>query len=198
MEIILIRHGQTKYNKIKAYHGWIDSELDDTGVLQAKKIANYLAGESIDIIISSPLKRALDTAHIIGQKHPGVKIDIAEELKEVNFGLFDGLTYREISEKYSEEAKLWEMQNYDYCFPNGETIKGFYERVNMFLEKLMSMDYKKAVLVTHEGCIRSILSYITSSSIDAFWKYSVKTGSISRVMADKGFSYILSINENMN
>lgn len=197
MEIILVRHGETEYNKRKAFHGWIDSELNERGILQAEKIAAHLGGERIDIVISSPLKRAFDIAHMISKEHEGVRVDTAVEIKEVNFGLFEGLTYEDICEKYSEEAKSWEQQKLDYCFPEGENIKSFFERVKLFLENLILKEYKKVVLVTHEGCIRCILSYITTSSMEAFWKYSVKTGSVSRVAIDKDFSYILSLNENL-
>lgn len=196
MEVILVRHGQTKENKDKVFHGWIDSSLDDIGLEQANSIAAHLSGEQIDAILTSPLKRTVDTARIIASKKNDCEIFQEDGIKEINFGLFEGLTYSEISSMYRDEASKWEQESLKYRFPQGESIPDFFNRIKAFWDNMIQKDYKKVVLVTHEGCIRCILSYITNNCVDLFWKYSVKTGSISRIAFDDGFSYILSINEN--
>jgi alpha-ribazole phosphatase len=196
MEIVLVRHGETEYNNKRVFHGWIDSDLNDKGIMQAQKAARLLEGESIDIIFSSPLKRAVTTAEIIARANNNTPVSLASEIKEISFGLFEGLTYQEICEKYGMEVKKWENEPLKYCFPGGEGVQAFYERIKGFLNGLSNKEYKRVVLVTHEGCIRCILSHVTSSSTDVFWKYSIKVGSISRVIINKDFSYILSLNEN--
>jgi len=192
----LIRHGQTENNKNKVYCGWTDSELDRIGILQAEKISAYLKDEKIDAIYSSPMKRAVDTANAIALKQKDAKFYFEDSIREVNFGVFEGLTYNDIYENYGDEAKKWTEQGLKYCFPKGEDIQKFHKRVSDFYEKLIKVDYNKVAIVTHEGCIRCLLSYITIGSIDMFWKYSVKVGSISRVDVNQNYSYVLSLNEN--
>ena len=196
MEIILVRHGMTDYNQKKVFHGWIESNLNKTGILQGERTAFVLSKEDIDVIFTSPLKRCIDTTNIIEKKLVNVPVIIEPRLKEINFGLFEGLSYQEITRMYGDHVKKWNDEPLEYHFPGGESIPEFFERVKCFIEGLYQSNYQKVVLVTHDGCIKSILSYISNNKIDLFWKYTVKPGSISRVSLDKDFSYILSINEN--
>ncbi|KPU46274.1 phosphoserine phosphatase 1 [Oxobacter pfennigii] len=194
--MILIRHGQTEYNKKGVYHGWIESELDDVGISQAEDSAKLLCGEKIDVIYTSPLKRSASTAEIISQSTENPPIIISENIKEVNFGLFDGLSYEEISTKYNDEANKWNEAPLGYHFPEGESIPQFFERIKLFLDELIDKEYKKVVVVSHDGCIKYILSYIMCGSGELFWKFKVSTGSISRISFERDFSFLISLNEN--
>jgi alpha-ribazole phosphatase len=197
MEIILIRHGETEYNCRRALHGWIDSELNEKGRVQVENIAEYLMEEKMDAIYSSPLKRALDTGNVIAKRCGNIPVNIVHELKEVHFGLFEGLTYDEICEKYSEEAKRWQFSDLNYCFPGGEGIPCLHNRVKSFMEDVAKSQYKKIAVISHEGPIKCILSYIMNSTADLFWKYKISNGSISRICIEDKYSYIISINENL-
>lgn len=196
MELILIRHGQTEYNKYRAYQGWMDCCLDNTGLTEAKHMGTLLEGEEVDAIFSSPLKRARDTADIIAKNVGSPPLYLEDRIKEINFGLFEGLTYEEIQRRYKEETIRWERETENYCFPKGESIHDFYGRISDFMKDLEKMDYKKTVLVTHGGCIKCMLSFVACGSMELFWKFTVNTGSISRVMLRRDFSYIISVNEN--
>lgn len=195
MEIILIRHGQTEHNRKRVFQGSIDTPLNDEGIKQAELIKSALAGEIADIIFTSSLKRAVDTAQIISGSMGNPPIYKERDLREIDFGLFEGLTYHEICEKYPHEAKKLSEEALNYHFPEGESITDFFIRIKEFFYRLLLEDYEKVVVVTHEGCIRAMLSCICVNSIDLFWKYSVNTGSISRVHGNKDFSYIISLNE---
>ena len=96
MFVFIVRHGRTKANLILGYHSRIDNELDTLGIRQAKLAADYLSDKKICAIFSSPKKRALQTAKIIGDKI-GIKAEKNEAFLEVNYGILDGKSLEEAS-----------------------------------------------------------------------------------------------------
>ncbi|MBR5950451.1 MAG: histidine phosphatase family protein [Actinomycetaceae bacterium] len=104
--IIFWRHGQTDYNQERRVQGALDIELNESGIVQAERIAPYVAAMNPTRIISSPLKRAVRTAETVaGLK--GLPVELDERLRERNFGDFEGLTREELSERFPEEYALW-------------------------------------------------------------------------------------------
>src|SRR5690554_3428122 len=99
MYIYLTRHGETEWNVLRKTQGSRDISLTDRGIRQAECLANRLSGEVITHIYSSSLERAYRTAAAIGKKH-GLFPAKREELKEVNFGVWEGLTVKQIEKYY--------------------------------------------------------------------------------------------------
>lgn len=93
-KLIIFRHGETDWNLKRKCMGKTDIPLNDTGKLQAKKLAGRLASEHIDVFFSSPLSRALETTHIVAKSH-GREVFIFPELAEMNLGQFEGKTKEE-------------------------------------------------------------------------------------------------------
>lgn len=90
MEILLVRHGQTEWNLLKKVQGKADVELNEQGIKQAEETRNSLKNEKIDLILCSPLKRAMQTAEIIKQGR-NIKMIIDERISERDFGEFEGM-----------------------------------------------------------------------------------------------------------
>jgi len=193
MEIILIRHGETYGNKAGVFHGWIDTHLTEKGIKQAHLLKERLKNEQIDYIFSSPLKRCIETARIINIYHnlPIFKVD---ELKEFNFGMWEGMGYEEIKKKYPLEAKKWEEDWKNFKIPKGERGFEFYQRVSRWIDTIIKKQQKGTFLIaTHGGCIRVILSHLVGKGIDGYWNFHVKTGGIVRVCVKDGFPYLTSL-----
>ncbi|SKC75766.1 alpha-ribazole phosphatase [Maledivibacter halophilus] len=195
LEIIFVRHGESKMNKESLYCGWTDSFLTDKGVKQAEAVRKKLAGEEIKLIISSDLNRCFITAEIINKDHRK-RIEKESSLKELNFGIWEGLSYDEIINKFPVEAKYWAEDFTNFKIPRGESLMEMHERVNNTFEKIINK-YKKGkiLIVTHGGVIRSILSEQITGSIDGYWKFKIENCGITRLQITEGFPILSGINQ---
>jgi alpha-ribazole phosphatase len=169
MRVFLLRHGETYGNINHEFAGFTDTMLTEKGIQQAKDTHPKLVGESFDVVYASSLTRAVDTALYASDKEP-VKID---GLKEMNFGIFEGLTYKTIQEKYPEEVKKWERLKSDYNFETGESLKAFFDRVISTYKDLRSTQSGDLLIVAHSGVIRSIIAHEISRGFDDYWKYQI-------------------------
>lgn len=145
MEILLARHGQTEWNLLKKLQGKADIELNEKGIQQAEKTRGFLKDEKIDLIICSPLKRAIQTAEIINQGR-NLKMIIDERISERDFGEFEGM----YNSDFDYNAFWSYKQNLKY--DKAENIKDFFERVYKFLDSIKNeYDGKRVLIVAHGG-----------------------------------------------
>ena len=153
MKLLLTRHGQTDWNVAGKIQGITDIELNETGVKQAETTREKLLNENIDVIISSPLKRARKTAEIIkGERNIPLIID--NGLKERCFGKFEGKT--------REEFDFDEIWNYklNKQYEDAESTGELFERVHGFLNKIKEeYNDKTVLLVTHGGITVPVIAY---------------------------------------
>ena len=162
VELILVRHGQTDWNAQSLSQGQTDNDLNETGIAQAHETAKALKKEKIDFIISSDLKRAKQTAEIIGEEI-GIEVtELWEELRERSEGIWDGKHIDEVLKDYpaaSEDAKS--VSFHHSTPPKGESFTAFIERTEkaceMLLEKYAG---KKVVVVSHGGTTRALHTVI--------------------------------------
>jgi broad specificity phosphatase PhoE len=165
MKIFLIRHGETGWKKI-GFLSYTDIGLSEKGLCQTKKIAQKLENENIDAIYSSPLKRCRQTAKEIAKKL-GLKILIAPELREVNFGIFEGLSLEEAERKYPDLFLKRLKDKWNFKIPKGESYKEAAARVLKFLKKISkSKKNKNIVLVTHVTIIKILLKLFSNLSME--------------------------------
>lgn len=175
MKVYLLRHGETEGNVNKQYAGATDTPLTELGKRQAVDAYLRFENETFDVVYSSPLSRALDTARTFTDH----EIIIDEQLKEMDFGIFDGLTYAEITEKYPEASKAWSKDE-NFEFPNGESYESFYNRViKRYHEIIEAHQVEKLLIVAHSGVIKSILAEEITGGMDGFWKFSVDNCKVS-------------------
>lgn len=195
LKIILVRHGETENNCAGVYCGWSDISLTEKGFMQAKKVSEKLKEEDFDCIISSDLDRTMKTAEIIN-KHHHVKIILETNLREMNFGLWEGLSYREIKEKYPKELKEWEKDWMDYATPSGESVKQMYERVTKAMDKIIHKNESGNILiVSHAGSIRAILAHLIGRGMKDYWKYKIDNCAICIIEIIDGFSVLTALNQ---
>ena len=171
-KIFIVRHGQTSGNSARKYFGITDVELNEEGINQAGLVSKRLEKENIYKIYSSNLKRAFKTAEIIARPHR-ISAEPKEDLREINFGNWEGLGFQEIQKSYPNEFSNWQNNIMAFAMPQGESILELKRRVETaFNEILNSAEENNIVIVTHGGPIRIILSKILSPNAleTVFWK----------------------------
>lgn len=155
--LLLVRHGETVWNYTSRYQGHTDIELSEKGREQAWLLAKRLKKEKIKAVYSSDLKRAYETASILASPH-NLPVKVTKELREINFGVWEGLTYQEIMEQYKELASEWYQHPGKIRIPGGENFKDLKERAyNKILELAHQNDPGTIIVVAHGGTIRAII-----------------------------------------
>jgi broad specificity phosphatase PhoE len=148
-EIILCRHGETDWNLQGRYQGRTDVPLNEHGREQARDLARRLARERIDVVYSSTLARAYDTAVEIARQH-GVEVRRDPRLDEIDQGAWEGLRRDEIALRHPEELAAWQRYPIDLRLPGGETLEEVRLRVRSALDDVMLLhDGKSICLVAH-------------------------------------------------
>ena len=168
-KVILVRHGQTLWNLEMKYQGHCDVALTEKGLQQAQLAANSLANEEISAIYSSDLDRAFKTAECIAQKHK-LQVGVIAELREINFGQWEGLTYDKINSEWSETMTKLFTHPDEIQIPGGETFREVKERATNALAKLIEKHPNETiVVVSHGGTIRTLLCAALNIHLNYLW-----------------------------
>ena len=179
--ILLVRHGDTELNSAERYWGRNDVKLSAAGLRQAERLSERLAVERIDTIYSSDLRRALVTAEIIASRHR-LRIITCAELREINFGQLEGLTFGEISQLYPEVANLWIERSPNLEYPGGESLTEFNDRVSNFVGRLEKHAEEETVLiVSHSGVLRTLICQLLGMELRYRWQLRLDFTSLSIV-----------------
>lgn len=157
--VLLIRHGLTDWNAQSRWQGIEPTPLNEIGFAQARQLAAYLKAknEPLKAIHTSDLPRALQTATIIGEA-----LDITPQIdlrwREINVGIFQGLTAEEVERLYVSEIKAWRSDDLTYIVPEGESRLQLQERaVAAWLEVIERETASEIAIVSHGGTIRWLL-----------------------------------------
>lgn len=195
MRFILVRHGETQWNTNGRFGGYTDVPLNEKGREQAKSAGQKLMDEKIDRVYCSDLSRATDTAQAILEHH-SLPVNYSKSIREMNFGKWEGLTYKQILEEYPEHSKAW-VEDYTHvaCL-EGESLQMFYDRIAQAFEEIKAdvRDGETALIVAHSGVIKGILCKEIIGSVDGFWKFKVENGGIVVLEFDGDFPILSALN----
>ncbi len=176
-KLILVRHGETEWSYQKRYCGFTDIELNEKGRQQARRLFKRLSKEKIHKVYSSDMKRTVQFAKIVFKDLP---VEELLDLREMNFGIFEGLTYQDIMEKYPRVYGEWLGSPLDIIITQGEGLKILARRVRKALRRILSQNSNKTVAVfTHGGPIRVILCDILRLDLKEIWQIEIGLASIS-------------------
>ena len=151
--ILVARHGETEWNRLGRWQGHADPPLNDTGRAQAEALAAQLGGDGVTAIYSSDLKRASETAHIVGDRL-GLAVTEDPALREIDVGSWSGLTRDEVREQFPDGFARWLAGEIGH---DGETREELGARVIPAVESIARAHQGELVLVvTHGGAIRAI------------------------------------------
>jgi len=190
-KVILIRHGHTTWNTKGRYCGLSDIELNTKGKRQARQLRPMMRKQGIDNVYSSDSLRALNFAEIVFKRF---QIKRITELREMDFGIFEGLTYNEIMKRYAKIYKRWLEDPFAVVIPNGESLKHLNDRANRALSKIVSGNKNKVIaIVTHAGPIKMVLSSILKTK--DIWKLKPDLGSLNIVEFHHNKARIMLLND---
>ncbi len=191
----MVRHGQTVSNCQGVYCGWLDVPLTDEGICQAEETSQKMKEVPLDYIITSDLLRTQKTAEIINKYH-SIEIENNGRFREMNFGLWEGMTYGAIKTQFPTELVAWEKEWLDYPVPKGESLRQMYERVTRGIDKVIGDHPQgKILLVSHGGCIRGILAHLIGRGIQDYWKYKIENCGITKIEIVDGFPVLTMLNK---
>ncbi len=158
--LYLVRHGQTSFNKNFRFMGQKDVPLNRTGIYEANSLKEYFKGVPIDVIYASSLIRAYKTASIINKCHK-LPITKVPQIKEIDFGKWEGLNYKKITRYSGEIFAKWIENPFSVNIPGGENMRKFAARVTKAIKKIIKENKGKTILVvSHGGTLRAVLTKI--------------------------------------
>lgn len=187
MDIVFIRHGKTEFNQNGKFGGSSDITLSREGINQAREAAVFTRDINFSKVYMSPLKRAMDTS-----KELNLSGEIDQRLREMNFGIFEGLSYNEILKLYPGEAELWAKDYMNYKIPEGESLRDLYLRVSDFIKDI-SKEEGTALVITHEGVIKCALCMVFDN-IEHFFRFKAEHCRFTQICVDSEYKYIKAVN----
>jgi broad specificity phosphatase PhoE len=160
MELILIRHGETDWNKDKVFRGHMDMRMNATGIAQADATAEALKDVVFEAIYSSPLKRAAVTAKRIAKPHD-IEVRLAEGFTDMYLGSWQGLTEKQVEERYGPMLQKWRQGPARFRPPGGESVTKAWKRINTQLrEILFKHGTGTVVIVSHRIPLKMMTAYL--------------------------------------
>ena len=185
IRLLLVRHGETDWNKESRFQGKMDIPLNENGRNQGRKAADFLKETSLDFAISSPMLRPKETAELILAHHAGVELEIKEPLLEISHGKWEGKLKPEIQKEYPELLRQWQETPELVQMPEGENLQEVWDRAvgcwqEIVAEKGESPDgIKTGIVVAHDAINKVILCALLGLSPSNFWNVKQGNGAVS-------------------
>ncbi len=193
--LLLVRHGRSQMNAEGRVQGWLDSPLDDVGRAQARAVARRVKGEGPQVLYTSPLLRARETAEIMAGEL-GVPLITDERLKEHGVGLITGLNFHEIEERFPHFFELWRSSRTVLLPPDGEPPDVFRQRVVSALAEVVASHPDGVVgVVTHGGALGVYMLHLLQAQPDRRSPFSFGNGSLTIVDLDGNGPRIRLVND---
>lgn len=155
MRLVLVRHGETAWNRENRVQGTSDTPLSGNGVRQAERLASSMANEGIDLILTSPLRRAAETASIVNRGRNAPLITDAD-LRELDQGIFEGMAYAELMRDHGDFLRRWAADPASVVMPGGESLAALQERAWTAVLRITE-SVERALIVSHNFTITVIL-----------------------------------------
>lgn len=185
MEILLIRHGETKWNRELVFRGIRDIELSERGHRQAELLAKRLKDYKIDAIFSSPLSRAMQTVQPAAGAL-GLTVQPEQAINDLDFGLWAGLTVDQVKEKFPDQFEKWRVNPLEMDFPEGDRVSEAKLRCFDWLKCISGGDYERIALVTHKVILKLLVLSVLDAPERAYWQLQFGTCSVSMLSTAEG------------
>lgn len=187
--LVLVRHGESTWNKVNAWTGLTDISLDEEGRDIARKDGEFLKDISFDIAFTSALRRAQQSLEEIKGVVGEIPTTEAAALNERDYGDLTGKNKLEMEELYGEEQYIKWRRSWDYPVPNGESLKDVYERVVPFYQEKILPEIKEGkniLVVAHGNSLRALVKFLENISDQDIPNLEIGTGEIYIYEIDPG------------
>ena len=196
MYLYLVRHGETLWNLQGRTQGACDIPLSPKGILQAEALVGRLKDKGISQIYTSSLERAWHTASIIGTSLM-IEPQRTDTLKEVSFGLWEGLTRQEIEDQYPGQLSQYRA-DYNFAPPHGESLLSLQERIDRFL-RLLEMEKadrnKNVLLVAHAYPLRMLIVRLLGLDLHRLWSFQQSNTGITIIRQEEERARLICFND---
>jgi phosphoserine phosphatase len=176
-KIYIVRHGETQWNKGEVFRGRKDIPLNETGRQQAERVGLYFSHAHVTRMLSSPLERATQTAEVISYR-TGVAIERTDDLTDMNFGIWEGLTLPVVEKDFPADFALWKTSPEKLRIKGGETLAMVRARVSTGLMNIASGHEDAVVIVTHRVICKILVLHALGIGNEHFWDMKFDPGSI--------------------
>ncbi|MHC0062121.1 histidine phosphatase family protein [Nostoc sp. UIC 10890] len=183
IRLLLVRHGETDWNRQTRFQGQIDVPLNDNGRQQSQKAGEFLQDVAIDFAVSSTMLRPKETAEIILKQHPNVKLDLQDGLREISHGLWEGKLESEIEQEFPGELQRWRLVPAQVQMPEGENLQEVWERSvaawQSIVQAASTNQFKTVLVVAHDATNKTLLCHVLGLSLENFWNFRQGNGAVS-------------------
>lgn len=193
--VLVVRHGETAWNREGRIQGQLDIGLNDTGRWQAERLGERLADEGLAAIYSSDLSRAAATAEAVARR-TGLVVQHDTGLRERAFGRFEGQVFTEIERLWPDEARRWRAREPAFGPGGGESLVDFYARCTAAALRLAARHPGEAVLlVAHGGVLDCLYRAATRMALDAPRSWQLGNASVNRLLHADGALVLVGWND---
>ncbi|HVP57493.1 MAG TPA: histidine phosphatase family protein [bacterium] len=197
--IYLIRHGETEFNRMGIFRGRFEVDLNERGRKQAGEIAQALEAQGLEILYSGPLRRARETAEIIGRAL-GIKHVVDEAFNNISLGKWQGLPKTDVMRDYPELWRQWETAPERLLLPGGETVEEVKRRAYARVLELVRGDsalFGATIgIVTHRSVMKGLAAAFLRVPPPYFWKFYIDNAAYSVFDYDQSGFTLVSWNNN--
>jgi len=197
MLVYIVRHGETIWNQDQKTQGTKDIPLSAMGLTQSYSLAARLEKEPVSKIFCSDLKRAYETAALVGEKM-GISPVSDALLREVCFGDWEGLTLKEIETKFPGELDKWRLDHSFHPAGNGESISSVAARLHLFLARhffLVNKSNESILVVCHALTAKVLIALLLKLDISFIWKMKIDNASLNILDVQPQRQVIVSLND---
>lgn len=196
-KIYLVRHGESQWNVLKKIQGQQDVPLTDKGIIQAQQMGERLLDEGIDLIYSSDLQRAYNTANIIGEKLE-IDVESVSELREIKFGQWEGIAYDKVLLSDYKELLLWRKAPEKLNIDGIETLKKLQNRAMMAIDRIIKDEKANNILiVSHSATLKTIILGLLNMDLANFKNFTLDNVGLS-IIEFRDYNNVLTVLNDTN
>ena len=189
-ELVLVRHGETPWNRERRLQGHLDIGLNEAGQRQAGAVGRRLARERIDALYTSDLQRARQTAEAI-TRATGLAAQADDRLRERSYGVFEGHCIDDLARHFPAQHADWQARRVDAVIERGETLRAFHRRIATALDGIARRHPgQRVVLTVHGGVLDCAYRLATDTPLDTRRAWDLLNASINRIAFD-GVRFVL-------
>lgn len=196
--IVLVRHGQTAWNREEIFRGTMDIPLDDFGRNQARALGSELKNRNLNnpVFLSSPLERSRETAEIAAAAVSGTPVTIEPAFSDLNFGRWQGKSKADVAQIYPDLYEQWQVWPEHVTFPEGESLSKVAKRAEAALLNLVGKYRNRdMVIVSHRVVNKVLLCRLLGTGLDAFWKIKQDTACLNITQYNGSTFIVVAMND---
>jgi probable phosphoglycerate mutase len=193
--VLLVRHGQTEPNIAGLFVGQSNEDINELGYAQVRSLSSRLARLPIASIYTSPLRRTLNTAHLLAEPHKLQPV-VLDDLIEIGLGDWQGLHRDEISRRWPDIWRQSRIDPTDVAIPNGESFQQVTERAVRAFNRIVAENTgQQALAITHDVVIRVLAAHVLGTSNSVYRRMEINNASLTIIRVEDDRMRLVTLND---